>query len=59
MPDFERVFDQLSIDLANSDEKKQYAIGFIDGKKKARIEVLIIVVSLYFLIAMIGNLFNT
>ncbi len=59
MPDFERVFDQLSVDIAGTKERKQYAIGFIAGKKKARIEVLIIVVSLYFLIAMIGNLFDT
>ena len=54
MPDLERVLDQLSIDLARSPEEKQYSIGFVAGKKKARIEVLLVVAALYFIATIIA-----
>ena len=55
MPDMERVLDDLSINLAKSPEKKQYALGVVAGKKKARIEVLVVVAVLYFGVALIGK----
>lgn len=42
MPDFERVFDDLALNLADSDEDKAYVKGFIEGKKHARKELLIL-----------------
>jgi len=56
MPDFERVLDELSIDLAQTDADRQYAKGYIAGKNRARFEILGVVVVLYFVIALIGKL---
>ncbi len=39
MPDFERVFDQMRIDLARTPEERAHAEGFIAGKKYARKEI--------------------
>jgi len=56
MPDMERLTDQLSIDMAKTPQQKSYAKGFVDGKKRARIEVAFVVVTLYFAVALLGNL---
>ena len=45
MPDLERVLDQMRVDFAETPEDKARAIGFIDGKNKARREIAIVVVS--------------
>ena len=42
MPDFERVFDDLRLDLAETPDDKAYVEGYIDGKKYARKELLIL-----------------
>jgi len=42
MPDFERVLDSLSVELANTPEKKAYARGVIAGKNKARWEAVML-----------------
>ena len=46
MPDFERVFDDLSLNLAPNDLSKSKAEGFIAGKKYARKEILFIAIFL-------------
>lgn len=58
MPDLERIMDSLSIFMAPNAESREYARGYIAGKSRARIEVVIVLVSLYFIIAIIGNLAN-
>lgn len=40
MPDFERLWDGLSLFLARTPEEVAYEKGFQDGKTKARKEVL-------------------
>lgn len=40
MPDFERVLDNLRVDLAKNELERQRAIGFIEGKRFARKEML-------------------
>lgn len=42
MSDFEDFFDQLRVDLAETESEKSRAEGFIEGKKFARKEVLVI-----------------
>lgn len=42
MPDFERLIDSLSIHIADTPEEKAYMSGFIAGKRKARLEILVI-----------------
>ena len=59
MPDFERIFDKLKVDLARTPQEKQYEIGFIAGKKRARIEVLAVAIGLYFAIAAIGHIWGS
>jgi len=44
MPDFERVFDELTVDLAITPEEKAHAIGFVEGKYYARKEMAITVI---------------
>lgn len=44
MPDFERVFDKMRIDFAETPEDKARAEGFIEGKKFARKEILFVVI---------------
>jgi len=39
MPDFERVFDKLAIDIAPTPEKKARQEGYVAGKNKARREI--------------------
>lgn len=40
MPSFEKVFDQLLVDLADTPEEKARAEGYIEGKSYARKEML-------------------
>lgn len=44
MPDYERIFDQLSIDYAKTPEDKAYARGMANGKSKTRIEIAILLI---------------
>jgi len=44
MPDFERLIDQLSIDLCQTEQQKEVARAYIQGKNHARIEFLILLV---------------
>jgi Flp pilus assembly protein TadB len=44
MPDFERIFDKARVDLASTEEDRQYEIGFTAGKTRARKEVLVVFV---------------
>lgn len=39
MPDFERVLDQLRVDLARTPEERAHAEGFNAGKSHARKEM--------------------
>ena len=43
MPDFERITDDLSVELAETPEEKAYARGVIDGKNNARWEAVILI----------------
>jgi hypothetical protein len=54
MPDYERVLDDIEIELENNPIKKSYFIGYKDGKTRARIEVAAIFALVYFTIAAIG-----
>lgn len=56
MPDFERLTDSLRAELATSPEERAYANGYTAGKSRARVEVLLVVVALYFLIALYGRM---
>lgn len=56
MPDFERVLDNLRVDLAKNELERQRAIGFIEGKRFARKEMLfllliVIAISAYVVIS--------
>ena len=55
MPDFERVIDQLREHVAQTPEQQGWARGFRAGKKRARIEVAVILVAAYFIVAWIGR----
>ena len=54
MPDFERITDQLRIDVCNDENEKHYWNGYRKGKTAARLQVLYIAISIYFLIAFYG-----
>jgi hypothetical protein len=41
MPDLERFFDEMRVDLAGTPEEKSYWRGYVEGKKVARVEVAI------------------
>jgi hypothetical protein len=56
MPDFERLTDSLRIYAAPDAAKRDWAIGYVAGKKRARLEVLAVVVALYFIVALIGKI---
>ena len=56
MPDFERLTDSLAIFAAPDAVTREWANGYAAGKKRARLEVLAVVVALYFGIALIGRL---
>ena len=54
MPDFERITDQLSVDLAKDGCDRSYKLGIIEGKIRARWEILIVACVIYFGIAAYG-----
>lgn len=58
MPDIERLTDSLRIFSARDVASREWARGYTAGKTRARLEVLAIVVALYFVIALIGNYFG-
>lgn len=58
MPDFERLTDSLRIFSSNGVASREWARGYTAGKTRARIEVVAIVVALYFGIALIGKYFG-
>ena len=43
MPDMERIIDSLQLELERDPLRKMWRRGFIAGKKRARIEVAIVV----------------
>lgn len=43
MPDFERLFDLLRVDASLTKEQRSYGLGYIDGKNRARREIVIVV----------------
>lgn len=56
MPDFERMTDYLKIFDAPDAVTREWAKGYKAGKSRARFEVLMVVVAIYFLLALIGYL---
>lgn len=58
MPDFERLTDSLRVFAAPDAVTREWARGYAAGKTRARIEVLVIVVALYFGVAIIGRLYG-
>ena len=58
MPDFERLTDSLRIFAAPDAVTREWERGYVAGKKRARLEVLCIVVALYFCIALVGRLYG-
>ena len=56
MPDFERIKDSLREFLAPDDVIRAWARGYKAGKTRARYEVLTVIVTLYFVIALIRHL---
>lgn len=56
MPDFERMKDSLRIFAAPDAVTREWARGYVAGKKRGRTEVLAVVVALYFIVALIGKL---
>lgn len=51
MPDFERLTDNLRIFAAPDAATREWARGYVAGKKRARLEVLAVVLALYFIVA--------
>ena len=58
MPDFERLTDSLRVFAAPDAVTREWAKGYAAGKSRARLEVLAVVVALYFAVAMIGRWFG-
>ena len=58
MPDFERVMDDLAVDLAVTQEQKSYERGFIDGKSRARFEVVAVIVIIYFAVVAVNIIYT-
>lgn len=54
MPDFERLTDDLMLDLAKTPEQTAYAQGYIAGKTQARKDVAIIAMFLMFLLCVVS-----
>ena len=42
MPDMEQLIDELKLEFSKTSEEKRYLQGFIDGKNRARKEIVII-----------------
>lgn len=58
MLDIERLIDKMSADSSSTESEKQFAIGFIAGKERARFEMLAVIVALYLFVALIGYIAN-
>ena len=58
MPDFERVLDDMAIDLSDTPTRKAYYRGYKKGKSRARIEVAVVFAAIYFAIAAIGYFYQ-
>ncbi len=58
MPDFERLTDSLRVFAAPDAVTREWARGYAAGKARARIEVLAVVLVLYFGVALIGRWFG-
>ena len=58
MPDFERVMDDLAVDLAVTQEQKSYERGFIAGKSRARFEVVAVIVIIYFAVVAVNIIYT-
>lgn len=56
MPDFERLTDSLRIFTAPGIASREWEKGYRAGKTRARFEVLVVFVVLYFVVALIGKL---
>lgn len=54
MPDFERLTDDMRVSMAPDAVTRAWAIGYRAGKSRARLEVLVVAVVVYFAIAAIG-----
>ena len=55
MLDFERVMDSLRVFAAPDAVTREWARGYVAGKRRARFEVLAIVLALYFGVVLIGK----
>lgn len=55
MPDFERLTDDLGIWAAPTPAVQEWRRGYKAGKRRARLEVLAVVVGLYFAVVLIGK----
>lgn len=55
MPDFERLTDSMRVALAPSAVSRAWARGYAAGKTRARLEVVGLVLAVYFGIALIGR----
>ena len=58
MPDFERLTDSLRVFAAPDAVTREWARGYAAGKTRARLEVLAVVLVLYFGVALIGRWFG-
>ena len=58
MPDFERLTDSLRVFAAPDTVTREWAKGYAAGKSRARLEVLAIVVALYFVVVLVGKFFG-
>lgn len=56
MPDLERLTDDLRLFSAPDAVSQEWERGYQAGKTRARYEVLAVIVSLYFIVAIVGKL---
>ena len=42
MPDMEQLIDELKLEFSKTSEEKRYLQSFIDGKNRARKEIVVI-----------------
>lgn len=58
MPDFERLIDSLKVHAAPDATTRQWELGYQAGKNRARYEVLVVIMILYFIVTLIGKCFG-
>ncbi|SER36234.1 hypothetical protein SAMN02982919_02243 [Giesbergeria anulus] len=51
MPDFERVLDNLREQCSPTPESRSYAKGYTEGKTKARIQILLVLIAVTLIVA--------